>query len=241
MPVALPRTLTNTMRKCFHAFMPDFVKKSRLVNKAIITIFMGRWYDMEWKKRFRDLSEDEWARYYDFANQKAFRDEDTTANQKLAVLEAVAGKKVLEAGAGTGHLSVLMAKKCFDVTALDCSRVVLGKAAELAAKNNVKLKTVRGFLEKLPFKGKGFDTVVCCHTLEHVKDLKKSINELKRVARRRLIIIVPEQEYQKYTTDLHTYFFPNKESLVKAIGLEHYICKKLDNDIFYVGFMSKTT
>ena len=69
-------------------------------------------------------------------------------------------------------------------------------------------------IEDLPFIDSAFDTVVCTHTLEHVLDIERAISELRRVAKKRLIIVVPKQRPYKYTFDLHIHFFPYKWSLL---------------------------
>lgn len=238
MGIPIPRFATNIMRKSFHALMPEKIKKSRFVNKVIVRTFMGKYIDIDWKKKFKNISDEEWSRIYDRSHIEGFRDDDTSPLQKNEILKSIYGNKILEVGPGTGHLTVLMAKKGYDVTAADCSKVALKKCLDRAKSHRVNIKTKQAFLEKLPFKTKNFDTVICAHTLEHVKDLESSIKELKRVAKKRVIVIVPEQEYEEYTTDLHTFFFPNKQSLIKAMGMKKYTCIKLAEDLFYVGHVS---
>ena len=72
-------------------------------------------------------------------------------------------------------------------------------------------------IEQLPFGDRAFDTVVCVHTLEHVPDLWRAARELRRVARR-LIVVVPRQRYYRYTVDYHLHFFPNAGPLEHLLG-----------------------
>ena len=46
-------------------------------------------------------------------------------------------------------------------------------------------------VERLPFDDKSFDTTLCDHTLEHVRNFEKAVAELVRVTRRQLLVIVP--------------------------------------------------
>lgn len=62
-------------------------------------------------------------------------------------------------------------------------------------------------MTELPYGNRVFDTVVCAHTLEHMKDYKKALAELRRVCSRRLMMIVPKQREYQYTFDLHLHFF----------------------------------
>ena len=233
----IPRPITNLMRKSF-SLMPKFIRQNRFINKLIIRIFLGSSIDIDWKKNFKKTSNAEWIKAYDEGNLVDIRGDDTSAKQKQQIVKNSKGKTVLEVGVGSGATTLILTKAGFDVTAVDCSTVALKKTKERFSQKGLKIKTVQAFLEELPFKNKSFDTIVCAHTLEHVKDLKKSVKELKRVARKRLIIVVPEQEYSEYTTDLHTQFFPTKKALIGTIstaGIAGYKCRHIDSDIFYVG------
>jgi ubiquinone/menaquinone biosynthesis C-methylase UbiE len=50
-------------------------------------------------------------------------------------------------------------------------------------------------VQKLGFKDKSFDIVLCQEVLEHVPDPVKAISELKRVAKNQLIITVPNEPF----------------------------------------------
>lgn len=74
------------------------------------------------------------------------------------------------------------------------------------------------------------------HTLEHVRDLVSAIRELRRVAKR-MILIVPRQRPYKYTFDLHLNFFPYPESLYFSLGKAdnaETFYKDVDGDMFYM-------
>jgi ubiquinone/menaquinone biosynthesis C-methylase UbiE len=65
------------------------------------------------------------------------------------------------------------------------------------------IRFVCGWVENLPFADKSFDTVVCTHVIEHILDLRRAIAELRRIARRRLIIVVPREREGIYTFNPH--------------------------------------
>ena len=90
--------------------------------------------------------------------------------------------------------------------------------------------------ERLPYADKQFDIVTCSHTIEHLLDLPKAITELKRVARRQLIIATPCQRYFYYTLDEHVHFFPHRHTLTSLIGMRNHECRKLRGDWVYVGY-----
>lgn len=147
------------------------------------------------------------------------------------ILSAVKNKKVLEVGCGRGYLANLLSEKN-KVTA--CDIIISEKLIKKYP--DVLFKT--GNIENLPFKDKSFDVVITTHTLEHVKNLDLSVSEIERVAKERVIIVVPRQRPYKYTFSLHTQFFPYKWSLENAFGFfkgkteikklgDWYYCKTL--------------
>ena len=68
------------------------------------------------------------------------------------------------------------------------------KVTTLDFDTNLKPDIV-GDVRQLPFPDKSFDIVTCTHTIEHIINLKQAIDELKRVARKQLIIVTPCQRY----------------------------------------------
>lgn len=90
-------------------------------------------------------------------------------------------------------------------------------------------------IENLPFAAKQFDIVTCNYTLGHVIHLERAISELKRIARRQLVITVPCQKYYYYTLDLHIYFFPFKSMLINSIGVDNHTCVNLSGDLVYIA------
>lgn len=57
---------------------------------------------------------------------------------------------------------------------------------------------VSGSVENIPFPDNAFDVVVCTHVLEHVRDLNKAMQELLRVAEKRLLIVLPRQREYRF-------------------------------------------
>ena len=82
-----------------------------------------------------------------------------------------------------------------------------------------------------PFCTSAFDTVVCSHTLEHIPDLWRAATELRRVAKR-VLVVVPCQRYYRYTVDYHLHFFPQAGPLERLLG---GTAKLVDGDWFVVA------
>ena len=83
---------------------------------------------------------------YDDSASHAISDPLEAAAWRAAILRALPerGAKVLDAGAGTGALSLLAAELGYDVTALDLSEGMLSKARAKAEANGVGLTFVVG-------------------------------------------------------------------------------------------------
>lgn len=127
------------------------------------------------------------------------------------ILRSVVGETVLEAGCGRGYLAGRLAER-YPVTAAD---IIVDDGTR---ERHPRVTFREANVEALPFGGRSFDTVICTHTLEHVQDLQQAIRELRRVARRRLIVVVPRQRPYKYTFSHHLHFFPYEWSLLAHFG-----------------------
>jgi ubiquinone/menaquinone biosynthesis C-methylase UbiE len=146
-----------------------------------------------------------------------------------AVQVAVKGERILEVGCGRGHLLKKLAQN-FEVTGID---FIL--APEIK-RSNEKITLIRADIEKLPFSADSFDTVICTHTLEHVINLPAVMTQLRKIARQRLIVVVPLQRPYKYTFDLHLHFFPYPHSFLIQVGnAVGKICtRELGGDLLYI-------
>jgi len=91
-------------------------------------------------------------------------------------------KKYLDIGCGGGILSEEMAKRGFNVTAIDLSPASIETAKQHAAKMNVtNINYLVGNAYSLPFENESFDAVIMSDVLEHIHDLPKAIIEISRV------------------------------------------------------------
>lgn len=93
----------------------------------------------------------------------------------------------------------------------------------------------KGNIESLPFADNSFDVVICSHILEHVKNIEKAVAEIKRIARKKVIVTVPKQRYFYYTLDLHVRFFYVAEELASIMNMENYSVKNLHGDFVFIG------
>lgn len=177
------------------------------------------------------MSEDEFRQAYEITSSVHIqRDTDLNDSCIERIIDSIAGKQVLDIGCGRGHLSGLLAQRGNQVTGSD-----IYISPEVRRRYpSVEFKQAN--IEHLPFEDNSFDTVVCAHTLEHVQNLDAAMAELRRVARSRLLIIVPKQRNYQYTFDLHLRFFAYPHDLLIALGnhgASRY-CDVVGGDLFYV-------
>ncbi|MFZ5648909.1 MAG: class I SAM-dependent methyltransferase [Bacillota bacterium] len=101
------------------------------------------------------------------------------------------GLSILDVGAGTGVLALVMAEMGHRITCLDIAEEMLEKAGEKFKNNNLPGKFVVGDAEKLPFEDNSFDVVFNRHVVWSLPDPDKAIREWKRVLKAggKLVII----------------------------------------------------
>lgn len=169
---------------------------------------------------FRDV-------YADVVSVNIDRDTDLNTACIAAIEAGVVGDSVLDVACGRGYMTKRLATK-YLVTGVD---IVLD--ASLASSERIRY--VEASIEKLPFADGQFDTVVCTHTLEHAQSPQRAIAELRRVARRRLLVVLPRQRPYRYTFDLHLHFFPYRRDVIMLMGtgLRTAYCESLGGDWFY--------
>lgn len=91
---------------------------------------------------------------------------------------------------------------------------------------------IQCFAENIPIKSKSIDTIICTHTFEHLKNPYKTIEEFRRIAIKRIIIIVPLQREYKYTFDLHLHFFPYPDAISKITQVNGFK-EIINNELIY--------
>ena len=195
--------------------MPPFIRDSRFVMGIPMRALFGKDTDqiMAFKDSAFHMTAEEYGDFYRRTAEHWELQGETDLNQRCvdAIVESVAGERVLEVGCGRGYLAGILAEK-WSVWAVD----IVIPADLRARKPNVHFE--QADIEHLPFGDGEFDTVVSTHTLEHVQHLERAIAELRRVASRRMIVVVPRQRPYRYTFNLHLHFFPYRWALESWFG-----------------------
>ncbi|HEV8634682.1 MAG TPA: class I SAM-dependent methyltransferase [Chloroflexota bacterium] len=230
--MGIPRDLTVRLLWALDELLPPVLRDSPRVMALPMRLALGR-HAAEFE-RFKaaapDLDAEGYAAVY-ARLRGAFVDRPTDLNRRcLAAIEAhVVGPRVLDVGSGSGYLVERLARRH---RVVGCDLYV---DPALGARRGAR-SYCQANAEELPFRDRRFDTVVCAHTLEHVQNLARTVAELRRVAARRLIVVVPRQRPYRWTFDLHLHFFPYPHSLRLAIGRADgpSSCRVVGGDLFYV-------
>lgn len=109
------------------------------------------------------------------------------------------GSRVLDAGCGTGLLSLELLRRGCDVTAVDHEPSMVAVSTRTFARGGFPGVVARRLsLEDLGALGRGaFDTVYCCDVVEHVADDRRAMAELVDLVRPggRLVVTVPAWQF----------------------------------------------
>lgn len=196
---------------------------NRLVSRRKIQRRLGDWFEIDWKEKASSLDDRSWVEVYNRSWENCSAS-DLSEEDLLRIREKVEKcDTLLDAGCGDGKLLENLADLARFRCGVDLSGTGLRQARERLREGTL---LTQAFLEKLPFRDHAFEVVICAHTLEHVKDLTSAVKELKRVARHRLIILAPSQEYLPYTEDYHLHYFSKESDLINLIGIENAVCEK---------------
>jgi len=101
----------------------------------------------------------------------------------LTNLGDVKDKKILDVGAGTGRLSLRLAERGAEVTALDVSEEMLNMLKQKVKKHTFSkgMTFVVADAESLPFPDNSFDIITAAFLIVHLKNLKHFFAESYRV------------------------------------------------------------
>lgn len=225
------REMTNRIRFVLEDLIPPVFRDSGLF-RAFAKAAWGRHIDRlaDFRARAPFLNPKEYEDLY----REHPRVHEGTDNSEACIRRIIAdisGNSVCDVGCGTGALLKRIGDARGNLERLTGVDFVVEDAASIAGVDYVAAK-----IEALPFADHEFDTVVCTHVIEHLLDYRQAISELRRVARKRLIIIVPREREYRYTFNPHFNFFPYTHSFLRAMHPvpEHFECTDIGRDIYYV-------
>jgi ubiquinone/menaquinone biosynthesis C-methylase UbiE len=213
----LSRTASLRINDALDRWLPPAFRDSQLLGKVVRRLYAPLTEDITtFKDRAFYLSRSEYAAFYQSLQSKVDQGiTDLTPESLGAVIAAVDGRTVLDVACGRGYLAESLATRGHDVVGCDVATSAGRRGADQ------RVQWCDGNVEELPFRDGAFDTVVSTHTLEHVQHLGRALAELRRVARRRVVIVVPRQRPYRVTFNPHIQFFPYRFSVLAWTGTDH--------------------
>ncbi len=230
----MDRTFTNALRFILDECLPPIIRDNRL----FMYPFFYYWFKgqnirtlMDFKARAFRMTGKEFAEVYRTIDCRANDRPTDLSNASLAFILSNLDSEMrtlIDIGCGRGFFMAKARERGYEVTGCD-----------LFDKISVEgCRYVQANVESLPFADKSFDIVTCFHTLEHVQHLDRAIAELKRIARKQVVVVTPCQRPYTYTLDLHLHFFPLAALLGAAMNMEDARCTKIGSDWVYFGQVS---
>ena len=235
----MKRETTNCIRFVLEECIPPILRDSKIFLYLASLAYGKHLYELaEFRKKSWKITDQEYeALYRNHPRVHGFTD-----NSKKCIsliLDTVVGESVLDVGCGTGYLiekikSSFPNKYCMGVD-IGCKHLS-GDASNSTTR--VDFQAAR--IENLPFTDDSFDTVICTHTLEHVLDIHVCLRELRRVAHRRLIIVVPKERESQTAFNPHLQFFPYQHSLLRVLRpLVPFQLFEINRDFFYCEYIDR--
>lgn len=228
----MKRETTNFVRFLIEDLCPPILRDTalfRVLAEFVLGEHVQTWADLRRRAPFL-TSDDYEALYRD--HPRIHEDTDTSQQCLELIIQHATGATLCDVGCGTGYLLRYIKAHCERPFA----RMVGVDFVLPRAPADPSIEFVCAMAERLPFADRAFDTVVCTHVIEHILDYRAAIAEMRRIAARRLIIVVPREREGLYSFNAHLNFFPYKHSFVRAMipVPERHICIDAGRDIFYM-------
>jgi ubiquinone/menaquinone biosynthesis C-methylase UbiE len=109
----------------------------------------------------------------------------------ISALDRLKPASILDVGCGNGYISDIISRS-LNVRVIGCD---LDKNRLKTARNRFHQDVVVADISRLPFKDGSFDTVLAMEILEHVRNPDDALDELERVAKKNIVITVPNDPY----------------------------------------------
>jgi SAM-dependent methyltransferase len=232
----MERQFTSWIRRnVLDSVLPPVVRDRRAMNAVANRMWTGK-VPLDFQREAWSYTADDWAAVYRAVSRArvAKRVSDTSVAEVEWLCERVSSLRpssVLDVGAGRGYV----AGRVLEVLPSG-SRLYVADAfeqARLPATSDGRTVTVlKATGDDLPFADQQIDVLICAHTLEHLTNLFSTFRELRRVAKR-LLIIVPLQRWAPYTWDTHLHFFPYLEYLPGLLEMPAADARVIDGDGCY--------
>lgn len=225
------REKTNKIRLILEDFFPPIIRDSFLFNNIIKKITKNKTLD-KLKSNILSITEKEYINLYKELN-RVHKNSDLSQICIDEILKNIKPNKILDVGCGDGFLLKEINKKFKNVSLTGIEMKTSKKLKNNLSNENIKLIDAK--IENLNKINQKYDTVICTHVLEHILDINLAYENLKKICKKRLIIVVPRERAFKHTFNAHVHFFPYTWSFINTIRPKNkFLIKDLKRDLFYM-------
>ena len=142
------------------------------------------------------------------------------SQKMLDLVQKHAGQRILDVGCGHGVNSVELINRGFQCVGIEANEEYSKEAQKYIEAYHMKA-------EKLEFPDKSFDTVIMLEVLEHIRDPYTALSEVVRVAKKNLIVSVPNlaplETCVEYNVIMHHFFEPTHLNFFTKPMLERFL------------------
>ena len=229
------RRLTNAIRFVLDELLPPILRDSRWFMYPFFWIaYRGKNLPevMNFKRNVFGYSRRQYAEFYAGLDSIS-RNRATDLNEGClrAIFASIeeADRSIVDVGCGGGFLLRELKERFPDRSLVGVD--VIERPASLPA----EIEFRQADIMDLVLAPESFDVVTCCHVLEHILDYRATMKKLVAAARRKVILVVPQQRPYFYTLDEHVNFFLFPEQFAYEVGLAKCRWQRIDGDLFYIG------
>jgi len=228
----MKRENTNLIRFLLEEIIPPIIRDS-LLFKLIVNKFYRKDKTHEiLKSNILNISEDEYENYY--KNMPRVNNETDLSDICInEILKNIVPEKIIDIGCGDGFLLNKIKEKYNDSILYGTEITISQKLKNSSSEKGLKI--IKKKIENINEIELKFDTVICSHVLEHIFDINLAYENLKKICKKKLIIVIPRERAYQYTFNGHLHFFPYKWSFINTIRPKNkFQIKDLKRDLFYI-------
>lgn len=205
-------TSSKVMNFLINDLLPPIIRDSRLLKPLFLLAFGSRTLHLFWDFRDKvfDYSPEDIAYIYkNTARNDLKKTSDLSPSLWQRLLQECDGAlSIIDVGCGRGALCHHLAEQEYHIFGCDLARDI---------PTSLDGKYVVARTEQLPYANNVFDVVICSHVLEHVPDIFKAVDELRRISSRKMVIVLPVERPYKRGFNLHLWFFPYRLSVLQIL------------------------
>jgi len=229
----MDRETTNKIRFVLEETIPPIIRDSSVL-RWLFRRHWGRLVDdiEKFRSRAHYATQEEYDAIYS-ASPRVHEETDNSVACVTRIAADMLPGSVLDVGCGSGGLLQRLIRAHgtdrHSYTGLDFQ-------VDADMRSRIpQVEFIEAMAEDIPLATDSYDTVICTHLLEHILDIRKAVSELRRVAKNRLIIVVPQEREYQFTFNQHLHFFPYRHSFLRQMipVPADATCELLGRDIYY--------